>query len=293
LTLPGRAQESPRTLLAITALALVVRLALLPFATTDGGDAISRTWIAWRWLSDPEFITHGVWGPLHTYLLGAVLAVFPDPIHAPLVLHVAFGVAAVWLIYLFTKEVFSSTRAALLVAAIYALYPVAIRDSISVRSESIFVIFLLAAMLLVAIARSERGRANHAAGAGLALTLAAMLRYEAWMLIPLLGVLLWQKPRLMILFGVVAMIHPVIWMAGNWAATGDPLYSVTWAADWNLEAMGRVDLSVRELLLRGARYPITTLRGMNMLVGLLAVAGALIALIRREPAGWGACWSPA
>ena len=55
--------------LGVAALALSVRLAALPFATTDGSNPAARVWIAWKWLDDPNVITHGVWGPLHFYLL--------------------------------------------------------------------------------------------------------------------------------------------------------------------------------------------------------------------------------
>ena len=277
-----RSRETAVALIAIGVLALVARLLVLPFATTDGGDLVARTWIAWRWLSDPEFITHGVWGPLHFYLIGAAMALFPDPVYAPLSLHVVFGVVAPLLVYAFTRETFSSSRAALLVAAMYALYPVAIRNSVSVRAETIFVVFMLASMLFLAIARSERGRPIHAAGAGLALTLAAMLRYEGWMLIPFFGLLLWGKPRFMVLFGAVAMIHPTIWMIGNWREFGDPLYSINWASNW--AQMGGADEPFAFHVAEAIKYPFRILHGMNLLVGLVAVAGASMALVTRDRA---------
>ncbi len=49
------------------------RVVFLPDATTDGGDSVSRVWGSMRWLEDPHLIIHGVWGPLHTYLLAFVL----------------------------------------------------------------------------------------------------------------------------------------------------------------------------------------------------------------------------
>ena len=284
MTAASPSRQTTVSVLAIVALALLARLVVLPFATTDGGDAVTRTWAAMRWLADPELITHGVWGPLHFYLVGAALAVVPDPIHTPVVLHIGFALAASCLIYFFTREEFASSRAALVIAALYALYPVAIRNSVSVRSETVFVVGLLAAMLLLALARGERGRPAHAAGAGLALTLAAMLRYEAWLLLPFLALLLWRKPRLALLFGAVAMIHPLIWMVGNWVEFGDPLHSINWASRWERELMGRADRGVVALARQAIAYPYHILLGMNLLVGLLAAAGALTALWTRDRA---------
>jgi 4-amino-4-deoxy-L-arabinose transferase-like glycosyltransferase len=195
-----------------------------------------------------------------------------------------FGVVAPCFIYLFTREEFGGSRAALLVAAVYALYPVAIRTSVTVRSETIFVVFVLASMWLLAIARSDLGRPIHAASAGLALTLAAMLRFEGWMLIPFRGVLLWRKPKFMILFGAIAMIHPAIGMIGNWMEFGDPLYSTNWTSNFVRYAMGRADQPFDSLAASAIRYPYLTLRGMNLLVGLVAAAGALSALVTRDRA---------
>jgi hypothetical protein len=280
----SRSRETMVALLVVIALALFARLLVLPFSTTDSGDIAMRTWMAWRWLSDPEFITYGPLGPLHFYLIGATLALAPDPLYAPMGLHIIFGLMAPSLIYLFTKEEFSSSRAALLVAAMYALYPVAIRNSMTVRSETIFVVFMLASMWLLAIARSNRGLPIHAAGAGLALTLSAMLRFEGWMLIPFLGVSLWRKPKLMLLFGAIAMIHPVIWMIGNWMEFGNPLYSINWTSDFELEAMGKADRPFASLAVSAVTFAVQTLRGMNLLVGIVAVAGAVIALVTRDRA---------
>ena len=278
----SRLRDTPvLALLGITALALAARLLVLPLATTDGGDPSARIWMAWRWLADPELITHGVWGPLHFYLIGGALALVPDPVLAPIVLHVLFGVGACWLMFAVSREEFGSARAALLVAAMYALYPVAIRNSVMARSETPFVGFMLATMLLLAVARSPRGRPIHAAAAGLTLTLAAMLRYEAWVLIPLFGLALWRRPAFLLRFGALALVHPILWMIGNQVASGDPLYSFTWATNY---ALGERTDPAAVNLKEAVTYPWVTLKGMNLFVGAIAGAGALWALVERHRA---------
>jgi hypothetical protein len=258
------------------------RVVFLPLATTDGGDSVSRVWQSISWLEDPHLITHGLWGPLHFYLVAFALWIWPDPVHGPVGLHVLIGVATPLLVYAFTRTAIAGPRAALLVAIAYALYPIAIRNSLSVRSEVPFVLLLLCAMIFVELARRDGGSWKHALVAGASLTLAAMLRYEAWMLIPFFALLLWRKPRLMGAFIACALIHPVFWMVGNGIHYGDPLYSVNAASGWEREGMGKAMIPLSTRIVRALEYPVVILRGMTFPMGVIAVAGVTVVLIKRE-----------
>jgi 4-amino-4-deoxy-L-arabinose transferase-like glycosyltransferase len=269
-------------LIAVALLAAVIRLAVLPFATTDGGDAVHRVWIAWRWLEDPQFIPHHVWGPLHFYLIGGVLALFLDPVLPPVVLHVMLGVAISLLLYVFTRIEFGSERAALIVALTSAVYPVAVRNSVSVRSETPCALFVLAAMIFVSRARRMQDGRTQAIAGGFFMTLAGMLRYEVWLLIPFFAVLFWRKRSHGLLFLAVAMIHPVIWTFANWMSTGDPFYSMNWAAAWELDSMGRSALEFSERLRSGIVFLISALQGLTPLVALACLAGAALSFLKRE-----------
>lgn len=269
---------------AIMVLALAVRLAVLPFATSDGGDAASRVWAGWEWVDHPRLLTYGVWGPLHTYLVALSLWIVPDPVYAPIALSVLFSVASAGAVYWFTRIEFQDPRAALLVGLTYAVYPVAIRNGVSVRAETPFVFFMLLSMIALVQARAEAGSWRSAAAAGVALTLASMLRYEAWVLIPLFGLLLRPKPRLLAVFVACALLHPIFWSVGNWVHSGDPLYGFTAAGRWELQSMGRSQLASRILGAEATRYPGVIIAGMSLPVGLLCVAGAAIALMIRHPA---------
>lgn len=272
-----------RAILTVVALALGVRLAVLPFATSDGGDSAYRVWIAMDWLAKPELLTHGVWGPLHFYLLALTLVLRGDPVVAPVLLGVLLSTASAVLMYLFVEMEFGSRRAALLAALSYSVYSVAIRNGVSVRSETPFAFFLLVGLIAIAHARREEGSWRHAAAGGVALTLAAMLRYEAWLMIPFLAVLLWHKPKLLVIFGACALIHPVFWMVGNWQCYGDPLFSMTAASRFELVTMGREQRDRWALMLSALSYPAVVLRGMGLLVGIISLIGAVLALVRRRP----------
>lgn len=279
-----RARRSREVVLGLLLVLLLAtaRVLFLPDATTDGGDPVSRVWRTIRWLEDPHLITHGVWGPLHYYLMAFVLWIWPDPVHATVGLHLVIGITTPLLVYAFTRTAFAGPRAALLVALTYAIYPIAIRNSLQVRSEVPFVFFVLIGFIFLELARRDDGSWRHALAAGVALTLAAMLRYEAWMLIPLLALLLWRKPRLMIVFVASALIHPLFWMAGNAIQTGDPLYSVNWASRHERETMGKALIPLGTRVLTALSYGGVILRGMTFPIGLLTLAGAAIALHKRE-----------
>jgi hypothetical protein len=216
------------------------------------------------------------------YLIAGMLALVPDPVDGPVGFHLVLGSLTPVLLLGFTRREFGSSRAAWLVAAGYALYPVAIRNSISVRSETPFVLLLVLGMLLLAMARGDKGKSLHAAAAGVAVTLAAMLRYEAWVLIPVLALTLWGNPRRMVLFAGIALLHPVFWMIGNLAEFGDPFYSITQAATWELDAMGKGSEPFRLHARQAMEYPGLILRGMSLVVGLGALAGGIIALAKRH-----------
>src|SRR5262249_24572905 len=270
------------SLVAVGAVALGARLAVLPFATSDGGDAPSKVWMASEWLSHPQLLTHGVWGPLHTYLIALALWIVPDFVRGPVRLSLMFPVAGAVAMYWFLRTEFESRHAALLVGLTYAVYPIAIRNGVSVRSETPFAFFLLLGMIAVARLRARNGSVGLAAAAGPGLTLASMLRYEAWMLIPIFALLVPRSPRLLAVFLACAVLHPIFWMIGNWFHTGDPFNGFTAAANWELESMGRAQLDHRLLFFRAITYSLVILEGMSLPIGLICVGGATIALIKRQ-----------
>jgi hypothetical protein len=269
------------SLVAVGVVALGARLAVLPFATSDGGDAPSKVWMASEWLSHPQLLTHGVWGPLHTYLIALALRIVRDPVQAPIVMSVMFSVASAVAMYWFLRTEFESRRAALLGGLTYAVYPIAIRNGVSVRSETPFAFFLLLGVIALARLRARGGSTGLAAAAGICLTLASMLRYEAWVLVPIFALLVPRSPRLLAIFLACALLHPIFWMMGNWFHNGDPFNGFTAAAHWELESMGRAQLDHRLLFFRAITYPMVVLEGMSLPIGLICVAGAATAVVKR------------
>ncbi len=218
--------------------ALLARLALLPLTNIDIGDATARTWLGWLWADHPFLITHGLWGPLHFYLIGAVMWLWPDPVWAPTALHIAMGSLIPLIMYRLTLELFASSRAALAAGLIFAVYPAAIVVSVGALAETPFMLLLGLGLIYLVRAWRPEGRIADAVLAGLAITFASMIRYEAWMLMPFLAVPLLRRPKRAAIFIAVALLHPIFWMTGNALAYGDPFYAFSTTSSWRSDVMG-------------------------------------------------------
>jgi hypothetical protein len=68
-------------------------------------------------------------------------------------------------------------------------------------------------------------------------------------------------------------------MVGNWIEFGNPLYSVVWTSDIELNAMGKAELPATWRAMSALTFAVQTVRGMNLLVGAMAILGAAIALL--------------
>ncbi|MFO1067143.1 MAG: glycosyltransferase family 39 protein [Geminicoccaceae bacterium] len=281
---PPADATGPRTGLVIgglVLLALAVRIAGLPLAAHDSIDHALRVWIAWRWSEQPFLLTQGVWPPLHMMLMGLLLRLGADPATVPTWLHVGLGSLLPPAVYLLARQVFSSSRGAIAAGVACALYPVAILNSLSVRSETPFALLLVLSLLAVAKARGT-GSLGWALAGGLALTVAAGFRYEAWMLLPLVAVLLWPHRRAIAAFVGAGLVVPAISMVSNAVVLGEPLLGFTWAAEHELEKMGKADLPLAAKLGQLVDFTARLAGGLTPLLVLGIAAGVLLLLARRD-----------
>lgn len=269
-------------LLCITAVALAVRLLLLPLASQDTNDHTGRIFIAWRWAEDPFLFLHGRWPTLHFYLVGPVIRLFDDQILAPVLLHVVIGSLVPAVLYLFTVREFGRRAAALAVGLAFALYPIAIRTSLEVLAQAPFSLCLALTLLALSKAHDASATWVHAAVAGAAATLTTMLRVEGCLLLPFLALTLWGRWRLAAVFVAVAMIGPLASMVANIAHYGDPLHQINAAAGYELEAMGKEHLPLAQRLLRPMSLAVGMVAGMTPVLALLAGLGALYSLARLQ-----------
>jgi 4-amino-4-deoxy-L-arabinose transferase-like glycosyltransferase len=196
-------------------------------------------------------------------------------------LHLAIGAAAPAVVDLFTAREFGDRNAALATGIAFALYPVGILTSLEALAEAPFALLLALALLALSRAREPSADWRHAAAAGLALTVAAMLRYEAWMLTPFLGLVLWPRRRLVAAFVAAAALWPVASMAANYVHYGDPFLGLGAGSAYELQAMGKAQLSLARRAGLPLRLVANLVAGMTPVLALLVALGALSCLVRR------------
>lgn len=274
--------------LLIAAAALIVRLAMLPWAQTVQADAVSRIHIALEWLQDPHWITHGYWGPMHHYLNALFMLVFPSKALGPQVLSVLAASLTAIPLYGFTLTVFGSQRGAVFAALLYVFSPIALWTSLQALSEVTYGFFLASALFALSLNQGQPRAWRSAAAAGLLMTCAAATRYEAWVLIAALSVVafLLHGWRIAIVFWAFAMLFPAVWMAGNQIEFGDALYSVNQNDEWNMGKEGiNDDVTKATRIQRVIFFGWSFVLNSSPVCALLLMLATALAAIRRKLTG--------
>jgi hypothetical protein len=163
------------------------------------------------------------------------------------------GVAAYALsalaMFLLVRRLTESSAAALASAAVLSLNPNLLYLQSTAMTEPLSLSLTLLALWL-SVEGAGRKSARWAAAAGVAASLACLTRYDAWFLLPIFCLYLLAAGglRMAIVFGAVASLAPIYWLAHNWWCYGDALefYRGPWSAK-----------AIYERSLKGgmARYP--------------------------------------
>lgn len=226
-----------KTLFALGIVALP-RLLVFPFAENVAGDAVVRSWLAHAWLQHPHLIGSSLqgcaqFGPLHFPLIAFVEWVIGNEHVAGRLVSLLAGVLSALPIFALARRLFSE-RAAWTSVVVLALWPLHIQASTTAASEAVSGLFVLVGV--AAIARAlETGEREVLLAAALSFTLGAAVRYDVWLWIPLIAVLLWWQLgfRRAFLFGVVAASFSVAWLLGHLVDTGDLLFPVQVIDDYH------------------------------------------------------------
>ena len=211
-----------RELAGMTAVVLAVRLVAFVLTQNWYGDAFSRIELGERWVASPHWISafgDGAYqfGPLHLYLLGLASKLPVAREHAGRLVSLVAGTLTTVPLWLLCRRLFDA-RAARVSCLVLAFWGMHIQFSTTAASEALSLLLFVGCLAAFA---AERWLV-----AGVALTLACATRYDVWMLIPLLGVVLASRRRFAaaVLFSVAALAFPIAWMIGNARLHGDPQY---------------------------------------------------------------------
>src|SRR5262249_3989789 len=113
----AKAEQSSQTLLILLmSAALLPRLILLPLNENLFGDAVIRTELAARWAAHPHWISSYAdgafqFGPLHLYLMGILLQIWPSQEHVGRLLSLIFGVLSVIPLFALTRRLMGKRAA--------------------------------------------------------------------------------------------------------------------------------------------------------------------------------------
>lgn len=170
-----------KDIIILITLGLIIRFILLPYSQTVHADAISRILNAEWWLSNPHYIIADVWGPLTSYLFGFSIKFLGGKIYGPKIINILFAASTAYPLYWFTRNVFNTRTGAIMVATAYTLTPLIIRNSFQAL-PAVSCAFFIAASMYHLSNYIKTLKIHYAVIAGVMITLAGALRYEAWIL---------------------------------------------------------------------------------------------------------------
>ncbi len=228
-----------RTLALVLGLTALPGLVVFPFAENVAGDAVVRSWLAHAWLEHPRLIGSSLqgclqFGPLHFPLIALVEWLIGNAHLAGRLLSLIVGTVSALPLFSLTRRVFS-VRAAWWAVAVFALWPLRIQTSTTAASEALSGLCVLSALAF--LAKSFEGQERQwCLLSGLCFTLGAAVRYDVWLWLPLIALLVWKESRSFgraLGFGVVAASFPVAWLLGHLVDTGDALYPLHVVNDYH------------------------------------------------------------
>ena len=269
----------------IVGLALGVRLALFPFADNKQGDAPMRALIAERLNSEPGAAadprTYCQFGPLHTTLMRPFLALDGDGRRASRLLSLLAGMLT-FVPFLRLGRRLVGAPAAEVAAFALAVSPLHIQLSTTAASEALYLLLVTAALERLLAGIDDQGTLGGILVAGALASLAAVTRYDAWLMWPAVAVAAAMVApaarrravlaRLAVFLALAALL-PLGWMIWSGAAAGDPIFFAHYISDDHARLGGAA----------AARYGAAVARARQIGIWILAFAAAMT-----PPLLWGA-----
>jgi 4-amino-4-deoxy-L-arabinose transferase-like glycosyltransferase len=234
-----RVDTEPRAsvvLALLCAAVLLPRAVVFPLSENLYGDAVARTELAQRWLDRPDWphwIAHmedgaKQFGPLHLYVIAAALGSGVVKEDAGRWVSLLFAVLTVFPLYGLTRRLFG-WQAGVVAVLGFAVWGMDIQMSTTAASEGLGLFLVLWVFDLFARG-VEDNRFGPLLASAAVLNLACAVRYDCWLLAPLLTLLLLvgDKDRVAAVtralsFLLVSLPFPMVWMQGNEVARGNPL----------------------------------------------------------------------
>lgn len=198
--------------------------------TVDDNDAYSRAIISTNErINRTEFFSfnpnrYASWLPLHFKILGASLTLYDNIFFSPRFITLIFSAGTAAFMYYYAFLITGSARISMLSSLLFLFFPQRIFLSTLTFSEPIFVFFLISALILI-----FKTPPNYWGGITL-LNIAHGIRYESWLLLPLIWITVWKNRnrRLRPILILASSFFPIFWLFINKIFTGNPVYFLTY-----------------------------------------------------------------
>lgn len=252
---PQAENRVPRlAIMAIVTVAIILRVLFFFLSSNAGGDAQARATRTAMWLAHPEQgLNYTPWLPLHFVMMGALAHLVGSVELATRLLSLLCGATSLVPFYLLSKGLFGEFAAALSLI-VFTFDPLQIGYSTTASSEASYVCLILTGLAFF-FAFWRRDSLILLAVSGAAMTCAAGIRWEAWVLIFATSSMLVMRHLLrasrggaaspekltdLLVWVVTAGLWPMAWFFICWRSQINPFFYVSYNHAWVKEQIATV-----------------------------------------------------
>lgn len=186
-------------------------------------DAYSRANISLERAQDGLFFNNygGSWLPLYSTIMVSLLTIFPFSFLTLKFSTLVFSLSSILAIYFYTKAFIQNRLVALLSSLFFTLLPLRIFLSTQTLTESVFVFFILVSLALIAKSSLSYKKIILSL---LFLNIAHGIRYESWIILPLVWSFIISKPinfKKKFFYFFCSTLFPIYWLYLNHLNHGD------------------------------------------------------------------------
>ena len=256
-------------------------LFLLNSDNFDGSFSMGRVTAALCILENPGLRLNfdGNSSILYHYLLATALYFWRNPLITPRIFTMLFGILLIIPFYLLIEMLFNQ-EIAFYSSILLSFYPLHVMQSTLSTSDVVFHFFFFACLYYFFKFKLKEKKVFWLILSAILFNIAAMLRFESWVFIPLLSIFLYKDgKRYSAAFFLLSLILPSIWLYLCYHYTGNVFYSFTKSAS----------TAHTEILLRTVPYSKKVLGWLNVLaktitapIVICGVCGIFYAFIRKK-----------
>lgn len=162
----------------------------------------------------------GTWLPFHFSLMVVFLSKFDYPLLIPRIITLILSLGSIVSIYFYTKRFQKNKTTALIASLLFLLFPLRIYLGTQTLSEPIFIFFLIISFIFIS---GEKLSYKEILLSLLFLNIAHGIRYESWMILPLVWFFIINKPinlNKKITYIFYSILFPIYWLYLNSINTG-------------------------------------------------------------------------